>query len=392
MSKLSSEEKEVHQSLEAVEQGSTVELPKVVKMTPTHNDQAQAKAKSDGNTSVTKPMAKKGSKKPKVKKKTKANVKTKVGLKPTDTMAEAGRKVLALHFGRMVKHEPGTRLGEDIEALHEMRVATRRMRAAFNVFGNVYTKKVVKPLLAGLKATGRALGPVRDLDVFIQKLHTYQASLTEQERNQLQPLLDRLQSQRTEARKRMVAHLNSKEYRKFKKQFRKFVETEGVGAKPVVLDHNPEPHELRHICPPLIYESYADVRAYETVLDDAPIETLHQLRIAFKRLRYTLEYLEEILGPEIGEVITEIKEMQDHLGDLNDTDVAGKIIKKFLKNLEQSSEYSPAEMPKSYAQIERYLTAKQNEQRELLASFPKAWKRFNRLALRKSLAKAVAVL
>ncbi len=52
-------------------------------------------------------------------------------------MSEAGRKTFRFHFRRMVYNEPGTRLGEDIEAMHDMRVATRRMRAAFRVFGRL---------------------------------------------------------------------------------------------------------------------------------------------------------------------------------------------------------------------------------------------------------------
>jgi transposase-like protein len=97
-----------------------------------------------------------------------------IGLEPTDSLAEAGRKVLGFHFGRMLTHEPGTRLGNDAEALHDMRVATRRMRAAFRVFGSGFRQKSVKPLLAGSRATARALGRVRDLDVFIEKLQQYQ--------------------------------------------------------------------------------------------------------------------------------------------------------------------------------------------------------------------------
>ena len=49
-------------------------------------------------------------------------------------MDEAARKTLLFHFERMLKHEPGTREGEDAEELHDMRVATRRMRAALRVF------------------------------------------------------------------------------------------------------------------------------------------------------------------------------------------------------------------------------------------------------------------
>ena len=56
-------------------------------------------------------------------------------MKIAEKVSEAGRKVLYLHFLRMLKHEPGTRAGEDIEELHDMRVATRRMRSAFQLFG-----------------------------------------------------------------------------------------------------------------------------------------------------------------------------------------------------------------------------------------------------------------
>jgi len=58
------------------------------------------------------------------------------GLSADDTMAEAARKTFTFHFQHMLYYEQGTREGEDIEKLHKMRVATRRMRAAFQVFGD----------------------------------------------------------------------------------------------------------------------------------------------------------------------------------------------------------------------------------------------------------------
>ncbi|MCB0166331.1 MAG: CHAD domain-containing protein [Anaerolineae bacterium] len=338
---------------------------------------------------VTKKAKKKKAKKEKI---ISLSSQVKMGLEPTDSMAEAGRKVLAFHFEYMLNHEPGTRLGEDIEELHDMRVATRRMRAAFQVFGDSYTKKSALPLLKGLKKTGRALGPVRDLDVFIEKLHHYQATIAESEQAKLKPLLDMLQTQRDKARQTMMDHLDSRDYRRFKKLFGKFVITAGMGAKPVKLGDNPEPDQLRHVGPMLIYDTYAEVRAYETVLDGAPISTLHQLRITCKRLRYTLECLEEVLGPEAGRVIAETKIMQDHLGDLNDAEVAAGIINKFLKGFAAQQEQLPLEEQQSPEQIEAYLRAKQNERHELLVSFSAAWDRFNRREFRKMLAQSVSVL
>ena len=58
------------------------------------------------------------------------------GVLADDSIAEAGRKVLRFHFARMLLREPGPRLGGDAEELHGMRVATRRQRAAWRIFGD----------------------------------------------------------------------------------------------------------------------------------------------------------------------------------------------------------------------------------------------------------------
>ena len=58
-----------------------------------------------------------------------------------DTVAEAGRKVMRFHLARMLDREPGVRDGKDIEDIHKMRVATRRQRAAWRVFGEAFRKR-----------------------------------------------------------------------------------------------------------------------------------------------------------------------------------------------------------------------------------------------------------
>lgn len=318
-------------------------------------------------------------------------VRKKVGLEPTDTMAEAGRKVLGFHFAHMLKHEPGTRLGEDVEELHDMRVATRRMRAAFRVFGGALSKKPAKSLQKGLRATGRALGQVRDLDVFMQKLQYYQETLPEGERSGLDSLLEHWRAQREQAREKTLAYLNSAQYLKFKQNFLEFVKTPGLGAKPIPTGV-PVAYQLRHIVPRLIYARYEAVCAYEAVLDNASLETLHQLRIACKRFRYTLEFFREILGEEREMVIKEVKALQDHLGDLNDADVAGQILRDFLADWEQHQLHLPLAGRKSPVPIVDYLNAKLEERHRLITNFPQAWARFNRPDFRRNLALAIAAL
>lgn len=314
-----------------------------------------------------------------------------IGLEPTDSLAEAGRKVLGFYFAQMLRHEPGTRAGEDIEALHDMRVATRRMRAALRVFGPAFTRKTLKRLRKGLKATGMALGPVRDLDVSLAKLQAYQQSLPEQEQPGLAILFDAWQAQRDKARQDMLAYLDSGTHAEFTQFMFEFVGTKTMGARPIP-GGLPIPYQLRHVVPGLVYDRYEAVHAYEVVLDNASLETLHQLRISFKELRYILEYFREILGEEREAVINQVKIIQDHLGELNDAHVASAILRNFLAGWEESQLHLPLAKRQNPAQVATYLNAKLNEQHQLLITFPRVWARFNNPKFRRNLALAISVL
>ena len=77
------------------------------------------------------------------------------GVLASDNVAEAGRKVLRFHLARMIAREPGTREGSDPEELHGMRVATRRMRAAWRVFGDGVPRRAGRSATASACARSR---------------------------------------------------------------------------------------------------------------------------------------------------------------------------------------------------------------------------------------------
>ncbi len=308
-----------------------------------------------------------------------------IGLKPTDTMVEAGRKVLAFHFALMLKREDGTRSDKDIEDLHDMRVATRRMRTTFCVFGEGFSKKSIKPLLAGLKKTARTLGRVRDLDVFIEKMQHYQHSLPEKEQANLQPFLEYCHAEREQIRIKMLVFLDSSKYLKFKKEFLKFVKIKGLGIKPTIKG-NPMLYQLRHFAASMVYIRYEAVRAYEVGLKSASLETLHKLRITFKTFRYTMECLQEILGSESETVIKQIKEIQNHLGDLNDTTIAHRFLQDFLNKREKQL------TEQQNSAVLNCLQAQSNERQRLISAFPKIWRQFNSTEFRHDLALSVSAL
>ena len=355
-------------------------------------------------------------------------------LRGDEPMSEAGRKVLYTHFLRMLANEAGTRLGDDIEALHDMRVATRRMRAAYRIFEAYFEPKPVKPFNKSLRRVGAALGAVRDLDVLLEKAEAYQAAaagalpagdtapsaatepatepaaeaptdaagstvLTETvagpvggsaEAPALAPLLADWHARRELARREMLDTLDSGAYARFVAEFQTFLTTPGAGARQVP-PGEPVPYQVRHVLPRLIFERYETVRAYEPVLrDGAPLTTYHLLRIDFKRLRYLLEFTREVLGPGAPELIRQVTVLQDLLGALHDAYVAEELIGTFLD--EQRSKRKKAQPPVSLAGVERYLDVQVAVQEELLAQFPAPWTEVLSADFRRSLALAVAVL
>jgi CHAD domain-containing protein len=308
-----------------------------------------------------------------------------------DPLAEAGRKVWRYQLAHMLLHEPGTLLGEDIEELHDMRVATRRLRAAFDVFAPAFLPKVLKKHLKGLRQTGRALGKVRDLDVFLDKARRYQETLSAEQRPDLEPLLKAWEDCRETARQELVAYLQSSRYQACKEKFYAFVSTPGAGVPPYLAER-PVPYLVREAAPALIYARLAGVRAFDVILHQATLEQFHALRIEFKKLRYTLEYFREVLGEDVTVVINEIKKLQDHLGDLNDAHVACGILRDFLAQWDALQAQKPVAERHNPEPVLAYLSYQYAERQRLMLTFQVAWAHFNRPRLREKLAKAIAVL
>ncbi|MBN1580359.1 MAG: CHAD domain-containing protein [Anaerolineae bacterium] len=308
------------------------------------------------------------------------------GILPDEAMSEAGRKVLYLHFWRMIEKQTATQEGTDIEALHDMRVATRRMRSAFQLFSPYFKKDAIRPHLVGLRRTAQVLGQVRDLDVLMEKARHYLETLPPENAQDIDPLLQAWEKQRDKARAKMISHLQDTKYQDFVRDFRRFLTTPGEGSRKVK-GFPPKPYQVRHVAPRLIYTRWEHVQAFDTVLEGASISILHALRIDCKRLRYTLEFFREVLGEEAQEVIAHVVRLQDHLGNLNDADVANKILSDFLFSRQDalgSSIIAPG--------VVAYLAFKQRELQNLLQTFPQVWQEFNQSGVRYSLARAVAAL
>jgi CHAD domain-containing protein len=304
------------------------------------------------------------------------------GVKRTDTMAEAAAKTLRFHFARMLAHESGTRAGTDPEELHDMRVATRRMRAALHIFADHLDPVVTRPLVRGLRRTGRTLGAVRDLDVFHDKMQVYRDALPDERRDELDPLLTALTARRKAARERLLAYLDGPRYARFVDDMRQFVDTPGAGALPAITaGGEARPSSVADVLPAALYTRLAAVWAYDAPLAaaDAPLVLYHRLRIAGKFLRYTLEFFEEALGSGAKPMIETTKQLQDHLGDLQDAVVACTVLRNFLTfgAWEPPAGRKARALPPGIVMapgVATYLAARQSELTRLVTSFPQTWR------------------
>ena len=122
------------------------------------------------------------------------------------------RIALARSVAELLAHDPGTRFGEDPEELHQLRVATRRLRAILRAARDLLDPAWSEPLRAELSWLGSALGPVRDLDVLIERLRGEIEELEPTERRAAGRFLQLLEADRDTARQAMLEAMSEPRY------------------------------------------------------------------------------------------------------------------------------------------------------------------------------------
>jgi CHAD domain-containing protein len=194
-------------------------------------------------------------------------------------------------------------------------------------------------------------------------------------------LLADWRAHRDDARVLLVRHLDSDEYQRWLDDYRDFVRTEAAAVRAV---GPTEPHRIRDTTASRVWTAYEQVRGYETALRWADVETLHELRIAGKWLRYSLEFVREPLGEGAGPLIAKVTALQDHLGLLNDASVAAAMARTFL--VEHAGDLSGLEN----AAIGRYLLSREREIVRLRRSVGPSWRGVAGVGFRRGLARVLA--
>ena len=236
------------------------------------------------------------------------------------TFGELAYAVVRKHLGALIAREPGTRLGEDVEELHDMRVATRRLRAAMDLFAEVLPVRAVT-WRDELRWLAGVLGGVRDLDVQLERMDEMdewaRAFSDQGDQRPLDELRRLLEAERTAARTELLAALDSARYERLIAGLTGLAQrgpTRRVAATraPAVV-----------LVPDLVLERHraVDKGARRARRSGIPAD-FHRLRIRGKRLRYSLEFTAALYGSRTERFVRQLARLQDSLGLMQDAEVA----------------------------------------------------------------------
>jgi CHAD domain-containing protein len=244
---------------------------------------------------------------------------------PYMSLAEVAFAVLRRQFAEMLDHEPGTRFGEDPEELHDMRVPTRRMRAAMKVFEGALPGRAGW-LREELRWVAHALGEVRDLDVQIERFQAWKAEAGEEDSGFLDRILSITHKRREEARKNMLETLDSVRYERLRSSFSEMLR---LGPAAELAQTNGKDEAVTATAPALVAGRYRKWRKAAKRLDEnSSPEAFHDVRKKGKRLRYTLEFVSEIYGNPVQKLVNPLKALQDDLGDHQDAVVTAEYLRE----------------------------------------------------------------
>ena len=209
----------------------------------------------------------------------------------------------------LIEAMPAAQAG-DTRSVHQARVATRRLREALPVIGSVSTRSLGR-VRRQVRRMTRALGPVRELDVALKHLEELSAKKIVSARA-LARVRQSLAGERSKRRREMLAEITPGRVEKLRQRLGK------VG-------HESEaPHSAAALAQ-AEQQAARRARRLVTAIERAGglylPDRLHLVRIAAKKLRYALEIERELKRSRVTARITQLKRLQDLLGEMHDFEI-----------------------------------------------------------------------
>ncbi len=240
-----------------------------------------------------------------------------------ESFVHYGQEQLSARVNTFLERREPVLKNEDIEDVHKMRVASRRLRATLDAYQAIATRAPFKKAYRRVKEAADLLGVVRDADVMKQHLEEQLSQTPTDEQAGVQWFINRISLYREQQQQELEPF-----FRNFAERALKKAVTECLPKKRRLLAKTPSIAGLDPQGPTgqnarLIAQTKLEELYRWSEYADIPyaVKELHRLRIAAKRLRYTLEIFEDVLPATCTSVVKEVTALQDELGLLHDSDV-----------------------------------------------------------------------
>jgi CHAD domain-containing protein len=239
---------------------------------------------------------------------------TKVG--PDSTMGEVVQAAVGNALARMVVHDPGVRLGDDPEDVHQARVGTRRLRSDLRTFRPLLDPDWVAGVRTEAGWYAALLGEVRDAEVLMERLEVQAHRLPKEDAAGVRTIVRRLARERQAARGRLLEGMNSPRYVALLDRL-----TEAAVAPQFAADAaGGGPGEAAaDALPALVRRPWRRLAKAVKALPEVPAdEQLHAVRILAKHTRYAAEAAAGVVGKRATVFAKQMAAVQTVLGDHQD--------------------------------------------------------------------------
>jgi len=290
---------------------------------------------------------------------------------PHDPMIAFAYAILRDEFAALERRRPASSELPTALDIHQMRIATRRLRVALRLFRRMLPSGAAARFRKDLHWFARALGEVRDLDVYTDNFRSYAQSMTADQQAEIGGYELHLRRQRNEARATLVALFAAPRYLGLFDDFATFLD----GAPTAAALRRWKSFRVRDGIGKYLKKSLKRVCRLGARIDaESRALKLHRLRIRAKRLRYELEFFATVY-PSLDDAAKATKALQDVLGAHQDACTATERLAAFAKISRRPGDRRLG-LPPALVQLR---ASQRHAARQARVAFAAEWQRFETL-------------
>ncbi len=243
---------------------------------------------------------------------------------PQPSAAQLVRRAIATSVKRLFENEAGVIAGREAEAVHQARVAVRRLRSDLRSFRPLIDRDWGAPLRQELAWLGTELGAVRDIDVLFARLRSDAERAGGATDPNVTIVFAKVRADRAQARKRLLAAMRTDRYRRLREGLRSAARAPRftLAARMTAYD----------ALIPIVRKGWKKLRTAMKELWPRPSAlALHHVRILAKRCRYAAESTIPLEGKQAVSFAEAATRVQDALGELNDAETACRALRRLRR-------------------------------------------------------------